>query len=76
MSALRKARLPNDTAGILEDKIADDPLEFTAYEELIVHFRNKSKIDEARQVYEKLLKVLPASVSSAFSPGFIYHSRI
>lgn len=62
MATVRKARLPNDVAGILEDSISDDPLNFAAYEELIAHFRNKSKIDEARQVYEQLLKILPASV--------------
>lgn len=63
MSAPKKARLPNDVAGILEDRITDDPIDFAAYEELISHLRNKSKIDEARQVYEQFLKVLPASVS-------------
>lgn len=56
--------MPNDVVGILEDRIADDPLDFQAYEELISQFRNKSKIDEARQTFEQFLKVLPASVRS------------
>lgn len=63
MSIVRKARLPNDIAGQLEDRIAENPQDFPAYEELISHFKAKSKIDEARQTFEQLLKVLPASVS-------------
>lgn len=62
MSLTRKPRLPNDTAGILEDNISDDPLNFAAYEELITHFRGKSKLDDARRIYELLLKILPTSV--------------
>lgn len=58
----RKARLPNDVVGILEDRVADDRLDFAAYEELISKFKEKSKTDEARQTFERLLKVLPASV--------------
>lgn len=63
-AVVRKTRLPSDVVGILEDRIADDPLDFPAFEELITIFRNKSKIDEARQTYESFLKVLPASVGS------------
>lgn len=62
MAVARKARLPSDVVGILEDRIADDALDFPAYEELITTLRNKSKIDEARQIFEAFLKVLPASV--------------
>lgn len=63
MSRVRKARLPNDTAGILEDRIADDAQDFQAYNDLIDHFRSKGKTDESRHVYEQLVKILPASVS-------------
>ena len=62
--AQRKARLPNDIIGQLEDRITDDKTDFAAYEELIAKYKEKSKIDEARQTYQRLLKVLPASVSA------------
>ena len=65
MTSQRKARLPNDTIGILEDRVADDELDFQAYEELIERYREKSKLDEARQTFQRLLKVLPTSVCAS-----------
>lgn len=60
--ALRKARLPHDVVGILEDRMSDNNLEFDAYFQLIKHYQEKAKLDEARSVFERLLRVLPTTV--------------
>jgi cleavage stimulation factor subunit 3 len=60
-----KARLPHDTLGLLEDRIKDDPRgDLDAWMTLVSEYRSRSKFDEARDVYERFLKVFPQAVSS------------
>ncbi|RKF72115.1 mRNA 3'-end-processing protein RNA14 [Golovinomyces cichoracearum] len=55
-----KARLPNDRTGILEDRIKEDTRgDIDAWLALIKEHRNRNKLDEARAVYERFLKVFP-----------------
>ena len=64
-AALPKARLPHDTIGILEDRIKEDPRgDMDAWLSLIGEFRKRSKLDEARAVYERFFAVFPAAVRS------------
>lgn len=59
-----RARLPNDTTGILEDRIKEDPRgDLDAWLTLISEHRKRSKLDDARAVYERFLKLFPQSVS-------------
>ena len=65
-----KARLPHDTIGILEDRIADDPRgDLGAWLELINEHRNRGKLDEARKVYERFFQVFPTAVGYMLSQG-------
>ena len=62
-TALPKARLPHDTIGILEDRIKEDPRgDMDAWLSLIGEFRKRSKLDEARGVYERFFAIFPAAV--------------
>lgn len=62
-----KGRLPHDRVGILEDRIQEDPRGDTpAWVELINEHRNRNRIDNAREVYERFLKVFPFAVSVAY----------
>lgn len=62
---LPKQRLPQDRVGILEDRIAEDPRgDIEAWLSLIEELRRRHKIDEARDIYERFLKLFPTSVSS------------
>ncbi|ORY77677.1 hypothetical protein BCR37DRAFT_119090 [Protomyces lactucae-debilis] len=56
-------RLEADTAGILEDRIEENKYDFEAYLSLARFQRDKAKLDEAREAYEKLLRLLPACAS-------------
>lgn len=59
-----KARLPHDTVGILEDRIKEDPRgDVDAWVLLITEHRKRNKLDEARAVYDRCLKVFPHAVS-------------
>lgn len=63
-SAQPKARLPHDTMGLLEDRIKEDPRgDIDAWMSLISEHRGRSKYDEAREVYERFLKLFPHAVS-------------
>ncbi|KAM3081263.1 mRNA 3'-end-processing protein rna14 [Clarireedia jacksonii] len=55
-----KARLPHDKTGILEDRIKEDPRgDMEAWLSLISEHRKRNKLDDARAVYERFLKVFP-----------------
>ncbi|GKZ73449.1 mRNA 3'-end-processing protein rna14 [Aspergillus niger] len=57
-----KGRLPHDRVGILEDRIQEDPRgDIPAWLELINEHRSRNRIDNARDVYERFLKVFPFS---------------
>lgn len=63
-----KARLPHDKAGILEDRIQEDPRgDVEAWLALIAEYRSRNKLDDARAVYHRFFKVFPQAVSSALS---------
>jgi cleavage stimulation factor subunit 3 len=64
-----KGRLPHDRVGILEDRIQEDPRgDIPAWLELINEHRGRNRIDSARDVYERFLKVFPFSVGYFYSP--------
>ncbi|KAF9891138.1 mRNA 3'-end-processing protein rna14 [Aspergillus nanangensis] len=57
-----KGRLPHDRVGILEDRIQEDPRgDMSAWLELLNEHRSRNRIDCARDVYERFLKVFPFS---------------
>lgn len=59
-----KARLPHDKTGILEDRIKEDPRgDMEAWLSLISEHRKRTKLDDARAVYERFLRVFPHAVS-------------
>lgn len=64
-----KARLANDTVGILEDKIKEDPRgELDSWLALINEHKSRNKLDDARAVYDRFFKVFPQAVSISPSP--------
>lgn len=65
ISAAPRARLPHDRIGILEDRIRDDPRgDMDAWLSLINEHKRRSKLDDARQVYERFFTVFPSAVSA------------
>lgn len=61
--AASTARLPHDKIGQLEDRIKDAPqVDVDAWFSLIEHYKEKSKINEARSVFQRMIKVFPSSV--------------
>ncbi|CAL5870382.1 uncharacterized protein PFLUO_LOCUS4618 [Penicillium psychrofluorescens] len=55
-----RARLPHDRVGILQDRIDEDPRgDIAAWLELIAEHRSRNRLDSAREVYERFLKVFP-----------------
>ena len=59
-----KARLPHDKIGIFEDRVKEDPRgDIEAWFGLIEEHRNRSRLQDARKVYERFLNILPNSVS-------------
>lgn len=64
-ASLPKPRLPQDTVGRLEDRIAEDPRgDMEAWLSLIDDHRKRHKFDEARAVYERFFQVFPSAVST------------
>lgn len=58
-----RARLPHDRVGILQDRIDEDPKgDIAAWLELIAEHRSRNRLDSAREVYERFLKVFPMAV--------------
>lgn len=73
-SVLPKTRLAHDVVGILEDRIKDDPRgDTTAWLELIEEYKNRNKVDQVRQTYERYLEVFPMAVRlpSCQTPCFV-----
>lgn len=63
-AALPTHRLPNDTIGILEDRIEEDPRgDIEAWLGLIEEHRRRHKLDDARAVFERFFQVFPTAVS-------------
>lgn len=63
--SLPKPRLPQDTVGRLEDRIAEDPRgDIEAWLGLIDDHRKRHKVEEARAVFERFFQVFPSAVSS------------
>jgi len=64
LTSLPKARLPQDTTGLLEDRIKEDPRgDIDAWLALISEHRKRNKLDDARAVYDRFFKVFPQAVS-------------
>lgn len=64
---LPKARLPQDRVGILEDRIAEDPRGDTdAWLSLIEEYKQRNKIQEVYETYDRFLNLFPQAVSRFF----------
>ena len=62
-ASLPKARLPQDTIGILNDRIQEDPRgDIEAWLTLINEQRKRHKHDEARDVFNRFLEQFPTAV--------------
>lgn len=62
-SATFKPRLPNDTIGILEDRIKEDEKgDIDAWLSLINEHRRRGKLDDMRKVYERFFMIFPQAV--------------
>lgn len=59
-----KGRMAHDRVGILQDRVDEDPRgDIPAWLELIAEHRARSRLDSAREVYERFLKEFPVAVS-------------
>lgn len=59
-----RGRLPHDRVGILQDRVDEDPRgDIPAWLELIAEHRGRNRLDSAREVYERFLKLFPMAVS-------------
>ncbi|KAI2732608.1 hypothetical protein CBS147332_1747 [Penicillium roqueforti] len=59
-SPASKGRLAHDRVGMLEDRIREDPRgDIPAWLELIAEHRSRSRLDSARDTYERFLKLFP-----------------
>lgn len=73
----QKARLPHDTAGILQDRIDADPRgDIEGWLSLIREHRKRNKFDEARAVYEQFFKIFPSAVRISQSSGYITANKV
>ena len=62
-----RGRLPHDRVGILEDRVHEDPRgDIPAWLELINEHTSRNKINNARGVFERFLKIFPSAVSILF----------
>jgi cleavage stimulation factor subunit 3 len=72
----RRARLPEDRVGILEDRISEDPRgDIDAWLELIAEYRNQNNFNQAREVYQRFFRVYPSAVSHSRSDKLSLLSR-
>lgn len=68
-SSPSRGRLPHDRVGILQDRIDEDPRgDIPAWLELINEHRSRNRLDSAREIYERFLKVFPMAVCSCLGP--------
>lgn len=71
-SPASKGRLAHDRVGMLEDRIREDPRgDIPAWLELIAEHRSRSRLDSARDTYERFLKLFPMAVSLPLLPFFV-----
>ena len=64
VTSIPKARLPHDKIGIFEDRIKEDPRgDLEAWLGLIDEHKKRSRLDDARKVYDRFLKIFPNAVS-------------
>jgi cleavage stimulation factor subunit 3 len=69
-SPASKGRLAHDRVGMLEDRIREDPRgDIPAWLELIAEHRSRSRLDSARDTYERFLKLFPMAVSLPLPPS-------
>lgn len=62
--ALPRSRLAHDIVGILEDRIREDPKgDLAAWKGLILEHERRERLEEARAVFERFLKLVPTAVS-------------
>jgi cleavage stimulation factor subunit 3 len=74
-SPASKGRLAHDRVGMLEDRIREDPRgDIPAWLELIAEHRGRSRLDSARETYERFLKLFPMAVSIPLLPFFLLFS--
>ncbi|KAF9731403.1 hypothetical protein PMIN04_004877 [Paraphaeosphaeria minitans] len=61
-ASLPKPRLPQDTVGRLEDRVAEDPRgDIEAWLGLVDDHRKRHKVEEARSVFERFFQVFPSA---------------
>lgn len=71
-SPASKGRLAHDRVGMLEDRIREDPRgDIPAWLELIAEHRGRSRLDSARETYERFLKLFPMAVSLPLLPFLV-----
>ncbi|CAN6663460.1 mRNA 3'-end-processing protein Rna14p [Trichomonascus vanleenenianus] len=61
---IKRKRLPQDVIGRLEDEIAQDPHNVVAWRALTNEIKQKEKLEELREVYERMLKYFPTSAET------------
>ncbi|KAG4300845.1 hypothetical protein PCK1_002922 [Pneumocystis canis] len=61
LKTYKKKRLSQDRVGQLEDLIALDERDSSSWLKLIKEYQNKNKIEEARNTYERFLKIFPTA---------------
>lgn len=63
-SPASKGRLAHDRVGMLEDRVQKDPRgDIPAWLELIAEHRSRSRLDRARETYDRFLEMFPMAVS-------------
>ena len=71
-SATFKPRLPNDTIGILEDRLKEDEKgDIDAWLGLINEHKKRGKLDDVRKVYERFFAVFPHAVRMGPTCAFL-----
>ncbi|KAA8912258.1 hypothetical protein TRICI_003538 [Trichomonascus ciferrii] len=60
----KRKRLPQDVVGKLEDRIAEDASDIDAWKELVEEYKKKEKLEELREIYERMLKNFPTSAET------------
>jgi len=64
LQSAKRKRLPQDKVGQLEDRLALDARDADAWLALIKEYQGKGKIVDARETYERFLRVFPDLVQS------------
>ena len=57
----KRKRLPQDIVGRLEDKLSEDPTDVDTWRSLIKEMRAKEKLEDLREVFERMLTIFPLS---------------